>query len=93
MVAEPLGFEFDQKVQCTYAFLQVAFGLIRKEVKSYQCAIAILIRFNVMRQSVELVGATCAIESLWKMLFLSPHPTVSNRVSSNRSLRCRETDF
>jgi hypothetical protein len=46
-----------------------------------------------MRQSLELVGATCPIESLWKMLFSSPRPTVSNRVSSNRSLRCRERIF
>ena len=36
-----LVFAFDQKVQCTYAFLQVAFELTRKEVKSYQCALAI----------------------------------------------------
>jgi hypothetical protein len=36
-----LVFAFDQKVQCTYAFLKVAFELTRKEVKSYQCALAI----------------------------------------------------
>jgi hypothetical protein len=67
--------------------------LIRKEIKILSVRHSNLMRFNVMRQSAELVGATCAIESLWKMLFLSPHPTVSNRVSSNRSLRCRERFF